>query len=65
MLTELSQVQGRSVVLEGSCFVNPLLHRFLLDDVLINDAFDLGDRDIGVPDSIWPNQKNIIRNGIK
>ena len=57
-LSELSQVQERLVVLERSCFINPLLHRFLLDDVLINNAFDLVDRDIGVPDSVWPNQEN-------
>ena len=57
-LTELSQVQGRLLVLKGSCFVDPFLNWFLLDDVLIDDAFDLVDRDIGVPDSVWPNQKN-------
>ena len=46
------------VVLKGGFFEDPLLDGFLIENVLNNDWFDLVCSDVGVPDSIRPDQEN-------
>lgn len=46
------------VVLKGGFFEDPLLDGFLIENVLNNDWFDLVCSDVGVPDSVRPDQEN-------
>ena len=44
--------------LEWCSFENPFFDRLLANDVLFNDSFDAVWRNIGVPNSVGPDQKN-------
>ena len=39
-------------------FENPFFNGLLADDVLFDDSFDAIGRNVGVPNSVWPDQKN-------
>ena len=44
--------------LKGRCFVNPIMNGFVMNNVLMNDCFDLLCGDVGVPDPIRPDHEN-------
>ena len=45
-------------MLKWCSFKNPFFDRLLVNNVLFNDSFDSVGRNIGVPYSVWPDQKN-------
>ena len=50
--------RGASGCLKWCSFENPFFNGLLADDVLFDDSFDAIRRNVGVPNSVWPDQKN-------